>query len=231
MHRMRVLVTGASRQQGIGHAVVARLGAAGHQVLAQGWTPYDRRQPWGADPVPVPEVDLADPSAPGRLVAQSAPLDALVCAHAASPAGGLGDTDAAQLDLCWAVNVRATLLLVQAFAAQLAGPGQVVLLLSGTHRGPMPGELAYVATKGALHQLVPTLAAELTGRATVVGLNPGPTDTGWADQDVRDDIAARMPHRRWNTAADAAAVVELLLSPAAAALTGTVVDAEGGFRR
>ncbi len=47
--------------------------------------------------------------------------------------------------------MRATLLLVQAFAAQYDGHphgGRVVLLTSGQHLGPMPGELPYVATKG-----------------------------------------------------------------------------------
>ena len=40
-----------------------------------------------------------------------------------------------------------------------------------------------------------------------------------------------MPRGRWNTPEEAADVVALLLDPAAATITGQVVDAEGGFRR
>lgn len=44
-------------------------------------------------------------------------------------------------------------------------------------------------------------------------------------------VARHMPWGRWNTPAEAADVVALLLSPEAATITGQVVDAEGGFRR
>lgn len=48
---------------------------------------------------------------------------------------------------------------------------------------------------------------------------------------VREATADAMPRRRCNTAADAAAVVSMLLSDAAVTLTGQVINAEGGFRR
>jgi 3-oxoacyl-[acyl-carrier protein] reductase len=40
-----------------------------------------------------------------------------------------------------------------------------------------------------------------------------------------------MPRGRWNTPAEAANVVALLLTPDAATMTGQIIDAEGGFRR
>jgi 3-oxoacyl-[acyl-carrier protein] reductase len=40
-----------------------------------------------------------------------------------------------------------------------------------------------------------------------------------------------MPRGRWNTPAEAADVVTLLLSPDAATITGQVINAESGFRR
>lgn len=247
------LVTGVSRRRGIGFAIARRLLDDGHRVVAQSFSPYDATEPWGADPAGVEgvlaalgphdgrlghaAVDLADPSAPAALVrgavAVHGPLDTLVVNHARSQDATLADLDAAMLDAVWAVNVRASLLLVQAFAEQFTGTnGRVVLFTSGAHRGPMPGEIPYAATKATLAAITPTLADALAERdITVNCVNPGPTDTGWATPDLDAYVARHMPRGRWNTADEAAAVVALLLSPDAASITGQVVDAEGGFRR
>lgn len=133
------------------------------------------------------------------------------------------------------VNVRASLLLVKAFAAQYRPRpegGRVVLFTSGQHLGPAPTEIPYAATKGAQQQITATLADALAERdITVNCINPGPTDTGWATPDQETFVARHMPRGRWNSPDEAADVVALLLSTSAATITGQVVDAEGGFRR
>lgn len=250
------LVTGASRRQGIGFAIARRLlRDEGARVFAHSYSPYDATEPWGADPAGVEgvvealggegerlahaEADLADPAAPELLVRTAGerfgPLDALVLNHARSQLGTLDDLDAKTLDATWAVNVRASLLLVRAFAAQYRSSlngGRVVLFTSGQHVGPMPSEIPYAATKGALQQITATLADALAERdITVNCVNPGPTDTGWATPDQEAFVGRHMPRGRWNTPDEAADVVAPLLSPDAATITGQVVDAEGGFRR
>src|SRR5689334_6976023 len=74
------LVTGVSRRAGIGFAITRRLLASGAQVFAQGWTPHDASQAWGADvdaaaavralgeAVRYEEADFADPDTPGAVV-------------------------------------------------------------------------------------------------------------------------------------------------------------------
>jgi 3-oxoacyl-[acyl-carrier protein] reductase len=243
------LITGVSRRAGIGFAAAQRLLARGDRVVVSSWAPHDTAQPWGADDLaavlaelgdpPHVAADLADPDAPGALVAaareQVGPLGVLVANHARSATGGLSEVTAADLDGCFAVNARASVLLVQAFAAQydpVAGPGRVVLFTSGQHRGPMAGELAYALSKGAVQAITWSLADALADRGITVNcLNPGPTDTGWADTAVREHVSAAMPAGRWNTAADAAAVVAWLTGPDAGTVTGQTLDAEGGFRR
>ena len=42
------LVTGVSRQRGIGIAIARHLGQLGAQLFLHGFTPYDRSQPWRA---------------------------------------------------------------------------------------------------------------------------------------------------------------------------------------
>ena len=83
--------------------------------------------------------------------------------HARSSIQALEELSAEEIDLSYAVNTRATMLLVKAFAAQHDSRrgGRVVLFTSGQYHSAMPAELPYVASKGALHQLVPSLAVHL----------------------------------------------------------------------
>lgn len=240
---MRVaLVTGVSRRKGIGFAVARLLLSDGYSALTTGWSAHDAAQPWGADDKPpvfdVPEgrhlhieVDLADPEAPRRLISLAwktfGRLDALVAVHARSSMQSLHQLTTVELDLCWAINVRATLLLVGAFAEkhETGSAGRIVLFTSGQHQTPMPEEIPYAVSKGAVHQMTATLAKALGDRGiTVNTLNPGPTDTGWADPATYESVRKTMPLGCWNQPEDVAGVVALLLSDGAAAINGQILN-------
>jgi 3-oxoacyl-[acyl-carrier protein] reductase len=246
------LVTGASRRRGIGQAIVRRLVDQGARVLVHSWSPHDAEQPWGADPegaeplvrelrasgarVEHVEADLAEPASPGRLVAAAhdafGRLDIVVANHARSSAFDLGSVTGEELDLTFAVNVRATLLLVQAFAARFAGErgGRVVLFTSGQYHGAMPEELPYIASKAALHELTPSLAVALMARGITVNcVDPGPNDTGYADAAALAAVAARSPGGRWGTPTDAARLVGWLVSDEADWITGQTIASDGGW--
>ena len=243
------LVTGASRRAGIGQAVVERLVADGFAVLVHGWEPHDAEQPWGEDPgsaralvrrlgdsTALVEADLADPAAPAVLVQAAVErfgrLDVLVANHARSSEQSLEELTAEELDLSHAVNTRGSLLLCQAFsrAFTAADGGRVVLFTSGQHHGAMPGELPYIATKGALHQLTGSLAVHLMPRGITVNcIDPGPTDTGYASPEAVAAVAARHPGGRWGTPADTARLVSWLASPESAWVTGQVIGSDGGW--
>ena len=126
-----------------------------------------------------------------------------------------------------AVNVRATLLLVQAFAARHddARPGgRVILFTSGQHHEPMARELPYAASKGALHALTASLAAHLAPRGILVNaVNPGPTDTGWATPELTRHELRRLPLGRWGAPEDAARLVAWLATDEAGWVTGQVL--------
>jgi 3-oxoacyl-[acyl-carrier protein] reductase len=220
---MNALVTGVSRRAGLGYAIAERLRAAGARVVTHGF---------GSGDVAVDvEADLADPEAPARVVAAATPLDTLVVNHALSELGRLEELTAEQVDAHLQVNVRASLLLVQQFARQFAGDrGAVVLLTSGAHLAPMPSEVAYAVSKGALAIATKTLADALADRGIRVNaVNPGPTETGWGLADV--DPAPRMPSGRWGEPDDAARLVAWLCSDDGRWVTGEVLNSEGGFRR
>jgi len=241
------LVTGVSRRAGIGHAVARQLSALGARLFLHHYAPHDRDQPWGADPGGVPDLgaagelslDLAGPEAPARLVDAAAAalghLDIVVCNHARSGGDGpLGTLDARMLDAHWAVNARSVILLAQAFAARHDGRpgGRIVFLTSGQDLGPMPGEVAYAASKGALASVARTLADQLADRAITLNcVNPGPVDTGGYPPEVLDALRRRFPRGRWGTPEDPARLIGWLATDEAAWITGQVISSEGGFRR
>jgi 3-oxoacyl-[acyl-carrier protein] reductase len=253
------LVTGASRCAGIGYATARRLAALGASLFVHHYVPHDRDQPWGADPegaraviagvtgalaaegasVHDMELDLAGPSAPAQLISAAADalghLDILVCNHARSGSDGpLGTLDAAMLDAHWAVNTRSAILLAQAFAAQHDGRrgGRVIFMTSGQDLGPMTGQIAYAASKGALASITRTLADHLAGQAiTLNTINPGPVDTGYAPPEVHEMVRRHFPQEQWGTPDDPARLIAWLATDEAAWITGQTINTEGGFRR
>ena len=248
------LVTGASRPRGIGTAICRALAAKGADVFFTHWTPFDGTQPADADdaaPAALRDelrahgvraeelaVDLSDPAAPERVldeaIARLGPLSILVNNAAHSTRDGYETLDAATLDAHYAVNLRATALLSAGFARRHAGGpgGRIVNLTSGQSRGPMPGELAYVATKGAIEAFTVSLSVEVAPRGiTVNAVNPGPTDTDWMTEEIRAAVLARMPMGRLGQPEDAARLIAFLASDDAAWITGQVIHSEGGFLR
>jgi 3-oxoacyl-[acyl-carrier protein] reductase len=250
------VVTGVSRRAGIGYAVARRLAALGASLFLHHYRPHDRDQPWGEDSgglaavisgvrglagasVHDLELDLALPDAPARLISAAADacghLDVLVCNHARSGGDGpLGTLDARLLDAHWAVNARSAILLAQAFAAQHDGRpgGRVIFMTSGQDLGPMTGEVAYAASKGALASITRTLADQLADQGiTLNAVNPGPVDTGYASPEAHEAVRRHFPQQRWGVPDDPARLIAWLATDEAAWITGQVISTEGGFRR
>ena len=249
------IVTGASRRVGIGAAICRALAAAGADVLFTHWGAYDGAMPWGRDddgPTGLAaelrglgvraegvEADLAWPETPEAVLTAARERlgdpSILVNNAAYSTSDGYERLDAATLDAHYAVNLRGTALLSVGFARAYAGGsgrpgGRIVNLTSGQDRGPMPGELAYAATKGAISAFTRTLAAEVAPKGiTVNAVNPGPTDTGWMDDDLKRDLLPRFPAGRLGRAEDAARLVAWLAGPDAGWVTGQVIASDGGF--
>jgi 3-oxoacyl-[acyl-carrier protein] reductase len=249
--RGTVLVTGVGRRRSIGAALALGLADDGWDLVLNYWAPYDDRVSYasgehdtddlaaecrlrGAE-VEVVAADLADADIPARLVAAAAAggrLRGLVMSHCESVDSSILDTTVDSWDRHFQVNARAAWLLIKALAEHLPGEattevrGRIVALTSDA----IVHNLPYGASKGALDRIVMAAAAELAGigiRANVI--NPGPVDTGWMTDEVRQMCLAQTPAGRLGTPRDAANLVRFLMSDAGGWINGQVLYSNGGL--
>jgi 3-oxoacyl-[acyl-carrier protein] reductase len=253
-HGRVAVVTGVSRPVGIGAAIVRRLLADDYAVLATGWSSYDveigsvrggeeelsflGELDSNDDRLHYLAADFADPETPHRVIATAVELfgsvDVLVANHAAGSIEPLDRVTAAELDNCWMVNARGSVLLAQAFDAvydRTRSAGRLVLLTSGQHLRPMPGEIAYVLSKGAIQQMTLTLADYFADKGITVNcINPGPTDTKYLFGEVYQSVERGFPAQRWGQPEDVARLVAWLASEESQWVTGQTINSEGGWR-
>jgi 3-oxoacyl-[acyl-carrier protein] reductase len=248
------LVTGVGRQRGIGSAVCRALAARGADIVFSYWKAYDREMPWASEEDETQslleelrgggvraegvEVDLSLPGSARQLLDGAEESlgrpSILVNVAAYSSRDGFEELDAETLDVHYAVNVRAMALLSVEFARRYPGGpgGRIINFSSGQTIGPMPEELAYAATKGAIEAFTRTLAAEVGHKGiTVNAVNPGPTDTGWISEELAQELLPKFPSGRLGQPEDAARLVAFLASGEAAWITGQIINSEGGFLR
>lgn len=229
-----MMVTGVSRAIGIGAAVADALRSDGWTVVTVGWGGYDSRMPWGADDAPLfdYEVDLADPTTPQalfeRVGREHGAVSGLVCCHCESVDSSILDTTVESFDRHFAVNARATWLLIRAFAEQFTGehgPGRIVAITSDH----TPFNLPYGASKGAMDRIVLAAAVELAERnITANVVNPGATDTGWMDDDIKAAVARNTLQSRVGRPTDCANLVRFLCSDAGGWINGQLIHSDGG---
>ncbi|RKE17828.1 SDR family oxidoreductase [Streptomyces sp. TLI_171] len=244
------LVTGVGRTIGIGAAIAERLAASGWDIAHTYWTPYDTRMSWGVEQgaseaigaalrargarhLAVP-ADLADPATPARLFDQVesglGPVTALVLSHAESVDSGLLDTTVESFDRHFAVNARASWLLIREFGLRFTGEfgtGRIVALTSDHTVGNLP----YGSSKGALDRITRAAARELAHLGVTSNVvDPGPTDTGWMDDALRAEMTRATPLARLGTPEDAAKLVDFLCSPDGQWINGQLLQSSGGLK-
>jgi 3-oxoacyl-[acyl-carrier protein] reductase len=243
------LVTGAGRRQGIATAIAQRLAETGWDVAFTRLDSYDARMPWGADEgaagelagfldgngarVCAIEADFEDVTAPARVFGQAVrelgPVGALVLGHCESMATGIMGTDLESFDRHFAVNTRAGWLLIREYARRFCGApgsGRIIALTSDHTAGNMP----YGASKGALDRIVIAAARELADLGITANcVNPGPTDNGWMNEQLKTDLIASSPLGRLGRPRDAANLVAFLCSPDGGWVNGQLLHSDGGL--
>lgn len=244
------LVTGVGRTAGIGAGIAAGLAASGWDIAFTYWTPYDERMPWGAEAgaagvigeslsahgaaVAAVEADLAGAGSPALVFDEAerrlGNVTALVMCHCESVDSGLLDTTVESFDRHFAVNARASWLLVREYGRRFRGArgtGRVIALTSDHTVGNLP----YGASKGALDRITIAAARELAHLGVTANVvNPGPVDTGWMDDSLRRSVVRETPLGRLGTPRDTAHLVVFLCSPEGGWVNGQLLVSNGGVK-
>jgi 3-oxoacyl-[acyl-carrier protein] reductase len=246
------VVTGVSRDKGIGAAIAREFARQGAHLFMTGWPQFDGEETWKPDELEQPllveelkkqgvevewlPLDLSLPEAPQKLwdtvqarfeVAHILMNNA--CFHAAD---SLESLDAGTLDRHYAVNTRAPILLSVEFVRRFGGKGarRIISMTSGQMVGPMRGQVAYVVTKAGLDAFTITFAAEVGHLGiTVNAVDPGPTDSGSMTPDLRKALLSRFALGRLGQPEDAARLIGFLAGPDGGWITGQIVRSRGGF--
>jgi 3-oxoacyl-[acyl-carrier protein] reductase len=214
-----VLITGAGRDNSIAAGVSS-------QLTSDGWTVCTSDLNSGDYPCDLSSTQEADELV-DRVTEDHGTLDGLILSHAHDEESGILDTTADSFDHHVAVNARASLLLIAAFARQIGDVGGAIVAFTSDHT---TGNLPYGASKGALDRIVISAARELGPKkisANVV--NPGPIDTGWMDDETRIGLIPHQPLGRMGTPRDIAGITAFLLSAEGRWVSGQLFSADGGF--
>ncbi|CAI9409431.1 SDR family oxidoreductase [Aestuariimicrobium sp. T2.26MG-19.2B] len=239
------LLTGVGRRRGIAAAIARGLAEDGWDLGLSYFSDYDQRvnhetsdvdalaeelRQLGRRVLLLPG-DLSDPAVPHRLVeeltAGIGPVTGLVMSHCESVDSSLLTTTVESFDRHYAVNVRGTWLVLKAFAEQQPCPGGPVVALTSDHT---VNNLPYGATKRALDRLVLAATHELADRGIWSNvINPGPIDTGWMDDAIRESGARQTPAGRLGEPSTVADLVRFLFSERGSWIRGQLLLSNGGF--
>lgn len=235
--RPAVLITGAAKR--LGRALALDFGRRGWAVgvhylgsLNEAQDVVKEIKTAGGDAFAA-GCDLANPHAVKELVPLMArtlgPLTCLVNNASLFVYDDIATLTTEQWDKHQAVNLRAPVLLTQAFAAQCPTGivGNVVNIIDQRVWKPTPHFFSYSAAKAGLWSVTQTLAQGLAPRVRVNAIGPGPMLQSVHQSD--DDFAAQyqsVPLQRGTTPAEIGAAVQFLLS--SPAMTGQMLALDGG---
>ncbi|MFH5775627.1 SDR family NAD(P)-dependent oxidoreductase [Paracoccus sp. NGMCC 1.201697] len=189
-------------------------------------------------------LDMRDDAAIGSRIADVAGrhgrLD-VVHSHAGIQiAGKLEEVTAEQMDLSWALNVRAHFVIARAAVAPMRaqGGGSVIVTASNSGCQYDRGMIAYATTKHAAVAMVRQMAADyardnIRFNALCPGFVDTPFNAGFERQmggraALESYVADTIPMGRWASTEEIAEGILYLASPRSAFVTGLALVIDGG---
>jgi NAD(P)-dependent dehydrogenase (short-subunit alcohol dehydrogenase family) len=236
----RVVITGAGR--GLGALLSHAFSHAGASVALVARTEKDLKAVAGELPGPslVLSGDVTDEdfneAAADATVAEWGGIDAWICNAGISPiVAGPRDTSPSVWRKILEVNLTGAFLGARAASRVMGDGGRLIFTGSVLGERPRQGLTAYSASKAGLTGLAKGLALDLAPAGITVNVvAPGwfdsPLADGWMnDPDLSAAITGHTAQGRWGDPTDLAGAYLFLASAAAAFITGTVVNVDGGY--
>ena len=132
------------------------------------------------------------------------------------------------IDDTFAVNVRGSILMIREFIRHRGDYGRIINFSTDSSQ-VFEGQITYGSSKAALEALTRSIALEVAQyKITVNCVAPGPTQTGWIDEELEKEVVPLIPMGELIRPEDIAETILFLASEQARMLTGQVIKVSGG---
>jgi 3-oxoacyl-[acyl-carrier protein] reductase len=234
MTNRTAFITGASR--GIGLACAKTLAAAGARVILAA---RDVERLEAASAV-IPgsswvRIDMSSEQSIKEAFAKAGKVDILVNNAAVTKDGLALRMKKDDWDAVLATNLTGAFLAIQQVMHPMMKErwGRIINISSIVGETGNPGQANYVASKAGLIGLTKSLAQEIASRnITVNAVAPGFIDTDMTavlSEQLKENMLAHIPLKRFGKPEDVAAAVKFLASDEAGYITGAVLNVNGGM--
>ena len=132
------------------------------------------------------------------------------------------------IDDTFAVNVRGSVLMMRELINHRGNYGRIINISTDSSQ-VFAGQIIYGASKATLEALTRSIAIEVGKYGITVNcVAPGPTQTGWIDEDLERAVVPSIPMGKLIQPEDIAETILFLASEQARMITGQVIKVSGG---
>ena len=132
------------------------------------------------------------------------------------------------IDDTFAINVRGSIMMMREFINRRGDYGRIINISTDAAQ-VFAGQITYGASKATLEALTRSIALEVAQYdITVNCVAPGPTQTGWIDEEFAKVVVPLIPMGRLIRPEDIAETILFLSSEQARMITGQVIKVSGG---